>query len=59
MTATQTLLGSILTRRINTELLKEVKDFSIIQQTMDIFLAGDKLTIDQYSEMTVLMNPTI
>lgn len=58
MTTIQTLLGNILRNRINAELKKEVKDFTSIQETMDIFLAGDKLTSDQYAEFTGLITPT-
>ncbi|WP_242953928.1 hypothetical protein [Clostridium sp. BL-8] len=29
-----------------------------IQKTMDIFLAEDKITTDQYAEFTGLINPT-
>lgn len=59
MTSTQTLLGNILKNRINTELAKseDQRDFTTIQTTMDIFLAGGKITIDQYSELTGLINP--
>lgn len=57
MTMMQTLLGNILRNRINSELKKEVKDFTTIQETMDIFLAGDKITTEQYSEFTELINP--
>ncbi|WP_238861040.1 hypothetical protein [Clostridium sp. YIM B02569] len=57
MTAIQTLLGNILRNRINAELKKEVKDFTTIQETMDIFLAGDKVTTEQYAEFTNLITP--
>jgi 5,10-methylene-tetrahydrofolate dehydrogenase/methenyl tetrahydrofolate cyclohydrolase len=57
-TTMQTLLGKILRNRINAELKKEVKDFTTIQETMDIFLAGDKLTAEQYAEFTELITPT-
>jgi 5,10-methylene-tetrahydrofolate dehydrogenase/methenyl tetrahydrofolate cyclohydrolase len=58
-TTMQTLLGKILRNRINAELKKEVKDFTTIQETMDIFLAGDKLTAEQYAEFTELITPAI
>lgn len=58
MTTMQTLLGNILRNRISTELKKETKDFTIIQETMDIFLAGDKITTEQYAEFTNLISPT-
>lgn len=58
MTAIQTLLGNILRNRINAELKKETKDFISIQETMDIFLAGDKITAEQYSEFTGLITQT-
>jgi len=57
-TTMQTLLGKILRNRINAELKKEVKDFTTIQETMDIFLAGDKVTAEQYAEFTELITPT-
>lgn len=56
MTMMQTLLGNILRNRINAELKKEVKDFTTIQETMDIFLAGDKITTEQYSEFTDMIS---
>ena len=56
-TTMQTLLGKILRNRINTELKKEVKDFTTIQETMDIFLAGDKITAEQYAEFTTMITP--
>ena len=56
MTVTQKLLGNILKNRINEELKKAASEFTIIQETMDIFLAGNKITMDQYSELTELIN---
>jgi len=58
MTATQKLLGNILKNRINEELKKAAPDFTTIQETMDIFLAGDKITTEQYAEFTGLITPT-
>lgn len=58
MTMIQTLLGNILRNRINAELKKEVKDFTSIQETIDIFLAGDKITTEQYAEFTTMITPT-
>ena len=55
MTAIQALLGNILRNRINAELKKEIKDFTTIQETMDIFLAGNKITIEQYAEFTTMI----
>jgi len=55
MTTTQKLLGNILKNRINEELKKETRDFTTIQETMDIFLAGNKITVDQYAELTEMM----
>ena len=59
MTATQKLLGNILKNRILEELKKpeEQRNFATIQETMDIFLAGGKITIEQYSELTGLIVP--
>ena len=56
-TTMQTLLGKILRNRINAESKKEVKDFTTIQETMDIFLAGDKITAEQYAEFTTMITP--
>lgn len=58
MTTMQTLLGNILRNRINAELKKDKasQDFASIQETMDIFLAGDKITAEQYAEFTNLIN---
>jgi hypothetical protein len=60
MTKMQELLGNILRNRINAELKKDktVQDFTTIQETMDIFLAGDKITTEQYGEFTELITPT-
>lgn len=60
MTAIQTLLGNILRKRINAELKKDkaLQNFTTIQETMDIFLAGDKITAEQYAEFEALINPT-
>lgn len=57
MTATQKLLGGILKKRIVEQLalLADQRDFTTIQETMDIFLAGDKITIDQYTELETLI----
>jgi hypothetical protein len=59
MTAIQTLLGNILRNRINAELKKDKasQDFASIQEAMDIFLAGDKITAEQYAEFTGLITP--
>ncbi|AIY79257.1 hypothetical protein FDC58_10765 [Clostridium botulinum] len=59
MTKMQELLGRILKNRINAELKNETKEFKSIQETMDIFLAGNKITTEQYSEFTVLITPVI
>ncbi|NFI80941.1 hypothetical protein FDA42_09810 [Clostridium botulinum] len=59
MTKMQELLGRILKNRINAEFKNEVKEFKSIQETMDIFLAGHKITTEQYSEFTVLITPVI
>lgn len=57
MTKMQELLGNILKNRINAELKKEKaeQNFTTIQDTMDIFLAGDKISTDQYAEFTTLI----
>lgn len=57
MTAIQKLLGNILRNRINEELKKEEnqRDVTSIQEVVDIFLAGAKITAEQYAEFTDLM----
>lgn len=57
MTTIQKLLGNILRNRINEELKKEEtqREFTSIQEVMDIFLAGAKITAEQYAEFTELM----
>ncbi len=60
MTTLQELLGKILTSRINTEKVSGALDAdkNNLSQTLDIFLAGNKITMDQYTELTNLINPT-
>ena len=55
MTNMQTILGNILRNRINSELTKEVQDFSNLTAITDIFSAADKITIEQYTELTALI----
>ncbi|MBN7573663.1 MULTISPECIES: hypothetical protein [Clostridium] len=59
MTKMQELLGRILNNRINAELTKDKQgqNFVSIQETMDIFLAGDKITAEQYADFTALIVP--
>lgn len=59
MNTIQTLLGNILRNRINAELKKDkaAQNFTTIQETMDIFLAGDKITAEQYAEFKGLITP--
>lgn len=59
MTATQKLLGNILKNRIIEEFKKpeEQRNFATIQETMDIFIAGGKITIQQYSELAGIIIP--
>lgn len=59
MTILQELLGKILTSRINTEKANIAfdADKDNLSQTLDIFLAGNKITMDQYTELTELINP--
>lgn len=61
MTTMQALLGNILRNRINAELKKDAasQNFTTIQKTMNIFIEGDKITTDQYTEFTNLINPNI
>jgi hypothetical protein len=59
MTTIQTLLGNILRNRINAELKKDktIQNYASIREAMDIFLAGDKITAEQYEEFTGLITP--
>lgn len=52
MTPLQKILGDILKRRINAELSKDSasQNFTEIDQSISIFLADGKLTMDQYAE---------
>jgi hypothetical protein len=59
MTTMQTLLGKILTHRINEEKVKGTTDFIEIKNTLDIFLAGRSITSEQYAELISLVNPTV
>ena len=60
MTTLQELLGKILTSRINTEKVNGALDADKdnLSKTLDIFLAGNKITMNQYTELTELINPT-
>lgn len=55
MTSTQKLLSNILKNRITAELKKEERDFTSIQGTIDVFIAGDRITLEQYTELIELM----
>jgi hypothetical protein len=59
MTTLQELLGKILTSRINTEKANGTLDADKenLSQTLDVFLAGNKITLDQYKELTALITP--
>lgn len=52
-------LYKILNNRINAELKKVEKerDFISINNTLDIFLAGGKITVEQYTELAELTTP--
>lgn len=56
MTTIQELLGKILTNRINSEItggtISTDKDISNI---LDVFVAGNKITLDQYNTLTGLI----
>lgn len=61
MTKKQELLGRILRNRINAD-IKEEKletDKESLLETLDIFIAGDKITAEQYAEFTELIAPTV
>ena len=54
-TAMQTTLTSILASRIRTEGAKTQPNFVQINETLDIFGAAGKITIDQYTTLTELV----
>lgn len=51
------ILYKILKNRINAELQKEEsqRDFTSISETLDIFLAGGKIEVEQYTELNELI----
>lgn len=57
MTATQILLGNILKKRINEQLAKpeDQRELTSIIESMDILLAGGKITAEQYNELENLI----
>jgi hypothetical protein len=59
MTKLQELLGKILTNRITREKADETldDDRDNLNQTLDLFLAGDKITADQYAGFTDSISP--
>lgn len=61
MTKMQELLGRILRNRINAE--KESgtleNDKVNLNETLDIFLAGNKITAEQYAEFSTLITPSV
>jgi hypothetical protein len=59
MTKLQELLGKILRNRIEREKADGTLDAdkTSLSDTLDIFIAGNKITADQYSEFTELINP--
>lgn len=61
MTKIQELLGKILKSRIEREKAVGTLEANkaTITQTLDIFLAGDKITADQYAEFTELITSTV
>lgn len=58
MTTMQTILGKILTNRINEEKAKATPDFTEITNVMNILLAGGSITSDQYAELETLITST-
>jgi len=60
MTKMQDILGRILRNRINADIKEGTleNDRESLQQTMDMFVAGNKITAEQYAELNALMNPT-
>jgi hypothetical protein len=60
MTKIQELLGKILKSRIEREKVAGTIETNkaSLSETLDIFLAGDKITAEQYAEFTELITPT-
>ena len=56
----QDILGRILRNRINADIKEGTleTDRESLQQTLDMFVAGNKITAEQYAELNALMNPT-
>lgn len=61
MTKLQELLGKILKNRITREQADGTleADKANLSETLDIFLAGNKITAEQYTELTGLITPTV
>lgn len=59
MTKDQEILGRILKSRIEREMTNGTleKDKDNLNKTLNIFLGGDAITLDQYSEFTELITP--
>lgn len=61
MSKIQELLGKILKSRIEREKVAGNLDADKVNlsETLDIFLAGNKITSEQYAEFTEMINPTV
>lgn len=57
-TSSQIRLAKILTNRVNAEIADGtiVADKENLIETLDVFLAGNKITMDQYDELTALID---
>lgn len=60
MTKMQEIIGKILKSRIEREKVAGTLETNKekLTETLDIFLAGDKITSEQYEEFTGLITPT-
>lgn len=56
MTEKQILIGKILTNRIKTAKANGITDFSEIQNSIQILLAGGSITAEQYTELESLIS---
>jgi len=60
MTKMQDILGRILRNRIHADIKEGTleTDRESLQQTMDMFVAANKITAEQYAEFAQLITPT-
>lgn len=59
MTQIQETLGNVLKNRINSAINKQTLDKDEMQNIIDLFLARDRIVIDQYNELKALIDAYI